>query len=118
MAAIGDHAASAEPGEAAAQRGKCRHGRGKPSPPGFGDELAALAKSCFRYGSDQALVIDFGWQQSLVSTMRQVPLYRGAPIREKVELLFRHAGILCASRRCVQCKSTIPTEKSLLFDAF
>ena len=45
MAAIGDHAASAEPGEAAAQRGKCRHGRGKPSPPGFGDELAALAKS-------------------------------------------------------------------------
>ena len=92
---LGDHAASAEPGEAAAQRGKRRHGRGESPAPGFGNELAALGKSRFSNRSNQALVIDLRCQQGVVRAPRQAPLYRAAPVGEKIELLFRHPVIMC-----------------------
>jgi hypothetical protein len=47
------------------------------------------------YYSVRALVIDLGWQQGVVRAPRQARLYRGAPVREKIELLFHHPLIMC-----------------------
>jgi hypothetical protein len=55
--------ASAEPREAAGQRGKRRNRRGQSPPPRFRGERAAVSKIRFRKRSDQYLILDLGWYQ-------------------------------------------------------
>jgi hypothetical protein len=65
--------------------------------PASATSLQPSARVEFSNRSNQALVIDLGCQQGVVRAPRQAPLYRAAPVGEKIELLFRHPVIMCAA---------------------
>ena len=93
---FGDPAASAEPGEAAAQRGKRRNSLCELPPSCFCDELAAISKVRLRNRSEQHLIREVRCLHGAARASCQAVLHLN-PVREKIELLFGHRIMMRAA---------------------
>jgi len=101
-------ATRAEPSEAAAQGGKRRNGRSELPAPRFHGEFATIRKIRFNNRTDQCLVRHAGWHHAALAS-RGTLLYR-TPVREKIELLFRHRMMMRRAGGVLNQQRMIPTE--------
>jgi len=92
---LADFAPSTKSGETAAEIGKRRNSRGEPPAPRLDGEIVRISKSRRRNCGDQALIIhNLGWHQGIARASRRAALHPDGDIREKIELCFRHRGMM------------------------